>query len=99
MAQISSRWLKDNKKLTNRDRENIAASLIQITWKKHRQLIEQDIRDYKNKISQEMLKSKICFICKKNKVFIYAKIAKIIIIVMNALEFIIPKEIKEIIHS
>jgi len=73
MAQISSRWLRDNKKLTNRDRENIAASLIQITWKKHRQLIEQDIRDYKNKISQEMLKSKICFICKKNKVFYLCK--------------------------
>ena len=73
MAQISSKWLRNNKRLTNRDRENIAASLIQITWKKHRQLVEQDIRDYKNKVSNEMLRSKICFICKKNKVFYLCK--------------------------
>ena len=69
MSQFSSRWIKNNKRLTNTDKENIAATLIQITWKKHRQLIEQDIRDYKNKITSELLRSKICFICKKNKVF------------------------------
>ena len=73
MAQFSSRWIKNNKRLTNIDKENIAASLIQITWRKHRQLVEQDIRDYKNKISNELLRTKICFICKKNKVFYLCK--------------------------
>ena len=69
MAQFSSRWLKSNKRLTQTDKENIAATLIQITWKKHRALVEKDIRDYKNRLNNEILKSKICFICKKNKVF------------------------------
>ena len=73
MAQFSSRWLQNNKRLTNTDKRNIAASLIQITWKKHRLLIENDIKDYKNKISNDILKSKICFICKKNKVFYLCK--------------------------
>ena len=69
MAHFSSRWMKQNKNLTLLDKKNIAATLIQTTWKKHRLLIEQDIREFKNKITNEMLKSKICFICKKNKVF------------------------------
>ena len=73
MAQFSSRWIRNNKRLTNTDKKNIAATLIQITWKKHRLLVEKDIRDYKNKISNEILKSKICFICKKNKVFYLCK--------------------------
>ena len=73
MAQFSSRWIRNNKRLTNTDKKNIAATLIQITWKKHRLLLEKDIRDYKNKISNEILKSKICFICKKNKVFYLCK--------------------------
>ena len=73
MAQFSSRWMKNNKRLTNTDKRNIAATLIQVTWKKHRLLVEKDIRDYKNKINNEILKSKICFICKKNKVFYLCK--------------------------
>ena len=73
MAQFSSRWLKSNTRLTRTDKENIAATLIQVTWKKHRALIEKDIRDYKNRINDEILKSKICFICKKNKVFYLCK--------------------------
>ena len=73
MAQFSSRWLKSNKRLTQTDKENIAATLIQITWKKHRALVEKDIRDYKNRLNNEILKSKICFICKKNKVFYLCK--------------------------
>ena len=73
MAHFSSRWMKDNKNLTSLDKKNIAATLIQTTWKRHRLLIEQEIREYKNKISNEMLKSKICFICKKNKVYYLCK--------------------------
>ena len=73
MAHFSSRWMKQNKNLTLLDKKNIAATLIQTTWKKHRLLIEQDIREFKNKITNEMLKSKICFICKKNKVFYLCK--------------------------
>jgi hypothetical protein len=73
MAQFSSRWIKNNKRLTNTDRKNLAASLIQITWRKHRALVEQDIREFKNKMTKDMLKSKICFICKKNKVFYLCK--------------------------
>ena len=73
MAQFSSRWIKNNKRLTNIDRKNLAASLIQITWRKHRALVEQDIREFKNKMTKDMLKSKICFICKKNKVFYLCK--------------------------
>ena len=69
MAQFSSRWIKNSKRLTNTDKKHIAASLIQITWKKHRAFMEQDIFEFKNKMSRDMLKSKICFICKKNKVF------------------------------
>ena len=73
MAQFSSRWIKNNKRLTNTDKKNIAATLIQIAWKKHRALIDKDIRDFNYKLSNEMLKSKICFICKKNKVFYLCK--------------------------
>ena len=73
MTHFSSRWMKDNKNLTSLDKKNIAATLIQTTWKRHRLLIEQEIREYKNKISNEMLKSKICFICKKNKVYYLCK--------------------------
>ena len=73
MAHFSSRWMKQNKNLTIMDKKNIAATLIQTTWKKHRLLIDQDIREYKNKITNEILKSKICFICKKNKVFFLCK--------------------------
>ena len=73
MSQFSSRWIKNNKRLTNTDKKNIAATLIQIAWKKHRALIDKDIRDFNNKLSNEMLKSKICFICKKNKVFYLCK--------------------------
>ena len=73
MAHFSSRWMKQNKNLTIIDKKNIAATLIQTTWKKHRLLIDQDIREYKNKITNEILKSKICFICKKNKVFFLCK--------------------------
>ena len=73
MAHFSSRWMKQNKNLTIMDKKNIAATLIQATWKKHRLLIDQDIREYKNKITNEILKSKICFICKKNKVFFLCK--------------------------
>ena len=73
MAHFSSHWMKDNKNLTTLDKKNIAATLIQTTWKRHRLLIEQEIREFKNKISNEMLRSKICFICKKNKVFYLCK--------------------------
>ena len=73
MAQFSSRWIRNNKRLTNTDKKNIAATFIQITWRKHRALIEQDIREYKNKMTKDMLKSKICFICKNNKVFCLCK--------------------------
>ena len=73
MAQFSSRWIRNNKRLTNTDKKNIAATFIQITWRKHRALIEQDIREYKNKMTEDMLKSKICFICKNNKVFCLCK--------------------------
>ena len=73
MAHFSSRWLKQNKNLTVIDKKNIAATFIQSTWRKHRLLVEQEIREYKNKITNEMLRSKICFICKKNKVFYLCK--------------------------
>ena len=73
MAQFSSKWIKNNKRLTNADKKNIAATLIQMTWKKHRTLIAQDIRDFNNNLSNEILKSKICFICKKSKVFYLCK--------------------------
>ena len=73
MAQFSTKWIRNNKRLTNTDRQNIAASLIQIAWRKHRALVEQDIREFKNKMSKDMLKSKICFICQKNKVFYLCK--------------------------
>ena len=73
MAHFSSRWLKQNKNLTILDKKNIAATFIQSTWKKHRLLVEQEIREYKNKITNEMLRSKICFICKKNKVYYLCK--------------------------
>ena len=73
MAHFSSRWMRQNKNLTFIDKQNIAATLIQTTWKKHRLLVEQEIREYKNKITNEILRSKICFICKKNKVFYLCK--------------------------
>ena len=73
MAQFSSRWIRNNKRLTNTDKKNIAATFIQITWRKHRALIEQNIREFKNKMTKDMLKSKICFICKNNKVFCLCK--------------------------
>ena len=73
MANFSSHWMKQNHHLTINDKKNIAATLIQNMWKKHRLLLEQDIREFKNKITNEMLKSKICFICKKNKVYFLCK--------------------------
>ena len=73
MANFSSHWMKQNHHLTINDKKNIAATLIQNIWKKHRLLLEQDIREFKNKITNEMLKSKICFICKKNKVYFLCK--------------------------
>ena len=73
MAHFSSNWMKTNKRLSIIDRKNIAATFIQTTWKKHRLLVEQEIREFRNKITKEMLKSKICFICKKNKVFYLCK--------------------------
>ena len=73
MANFSSHWMKNSKHLSIIDKKNIAATLIQTTWKKHRLLVEQEIREFRNKITNEMLKSKICFICKKNKVIYLCK--------------------------
>ena len=63
-SQFSSRWLKDKKYISNENKKNISASLIQQKWKEHRKIM----LERENLLDEQLLRSKICFICKENKV-------------------------------
>ena len=67
MSHFSNRWLKDSKNVSVESKKNIAASLIQSTWKQHKLFLDQ--RKQNIEMSSEILKTRTCFICKKNKVY------------------------------
>ena len=64
VTHFTSRWLKNKKFISNQIKQNVCATLIQVKWREYiKQLTEKE-----NVLDEQMLRTKICFICKKNKV-------------------------------
>ena len=63
-THFTSRWLKDKKYISNQNKQNLCATLIQQKWREHlKNMLEKE-----NVLDEKIIRTKICFICKKNKV-------------------------------
>ena len=62
VTHFTSRWLKNKKFISNQIKQNVCATLIQVKWREYiKRLTEKE-----NVLDEKMLRTKICFICKKN---------------------------------
>ncbi len=64
VTHFTSRWLKDKKYLSNKNKKNLCATLIQVKWREYLKKKEEE----ENALDEQILRTKICFICKKNQV-------------------------------
>ena len=71
LSSFSSRWLQGRKNISDNDRRNIAASVIQHHWRMYHSMSERD--NQQRLLDIRVLKTKFCFVCKKHKVVYLCK--------------------------